>query len=246
MKSSITVHVETAWRDMDKVRNRGDIVVVVDVLRASTTIVNIFANGGIRVYPVETVPKARIMKEKNSNILLCGERGGLKPSGFDLGNSPLEYTPEVVDGRWIVMTTTDGTKAMNQARGVQKPVLIGACTNSTAVARKAFDLAEELGSGISIVAVGRKGEFSLEDFLGGGLIVKRLPEDRCSYSDTALAAMSLTEIATEDFLLLFNSSSHARELREIGLGKDVDFASRIDKFEVVPILNRENNYFEST
>jgi len=244
MRSNISVHIETAWKDMDKVRQRRDVVVVVDVLRASTTIVNIFANGGTRVYPVETVREARIMKKENPRILLCGERGGLKPSGFDLGNSPLEYVPEVVGERWIVMTTTDGTRAMIQARRVQRPVIIGACVNSATVARKAFDLAGELGSGISIVAAGRKGEFSLEDFLGAGLIANRLPEDQCDYSDTVLAAISLTEGETEDFQALFNTGSHAKELKAIGLGQDVDFASGIDKFEIAPTLNSENSYFE--
>ncbi len=229
---------------MDKVRQRKDVVVVVDVLRASTTIANIFANGGARVYPVETVREARNMKKENPQILLCGERGGLKPSGFDLGNSPLEYTPETVGGRWIVMTTTDGTKAMIQARRVQRPVLVGACVNSTAVAEKAFEFADKLGSGISIVAAGRKGEFSLEDYLGAGLIAKKLPEDRCDYSDAVLAAMSLTETKPEDFLTLFDKGSHAKELREIGLGGDVDFASGIDRFGVVPTIKGKNNYFE--
>ena len=244
MRSNIIVHIETTWRNMGKVKRRRDVVIVVDVLRASTTIVNIFANGGVRVYPVETVREARIMKKENPQILLCGERGGLKPSGFDLGNSPLEYVPEVVNGRWIVMTTTDGTKAMIQASEVQRPVIIGACINSTAVARKAFNLADELGSGITIVAAGRKGEFSLEDFLGAGLIAKRLPADRCDHSDTVLAAVSLTERGVEDFQDLFNTGSHAGELREIGLGRDVDFASGIDKFEIAPILNGENRYFK--
>lgn len=244
MKSPINVHVETAWRDMKKVRSRRDVVVVVDVLRASTTIVNAFANGAIRIYPVETVDEARTKKDVNPQVLLCGERGGLKLPDFDLGNSPLEYVPETVDGKWIVLTTTDGTKAVNEAKRVQRPVLIGACINSAAVANRAFDLAMEIGSGVSIVAAGRKGEFSMEDFLGAGLIAKKMPRDRCVFSDTAIAAISLTGTEREDFVSLFNASSHARELRKIGLGEDVTFASGIDRFEVVPILSQTGEYLE--
>lgn len=244
MGSRIKIHVETAWTAMNKAIQREDIVVVVDVLRASTTVVNAFANGAERVYPVETIREARAMKKENPEILLCGERGGLRPFGFDLGNSPLEYSPELIRGRWIVMTTTDGTKAMNRARATQRPVLVGACINSAAVATRAFELACNLGSGVSIVAVGRKGDFSLEDFLCAGLIARKLPEDRCDCSDAALAAISLIEDENERFLTLFNGSSHAGELKEIGLGRDVAFASDIDRFRIVPVLNRGDGYFK--
>jgi len=229
---------------MSKVVQRRDIVVVVDVLRASTTVVNAFANGALRVYPVETIREALAMKKTNPEILVCGERDGLRPRGFDLGNSPLEYTPETVRGRWIAMTTTDGTRAMNRARATQGPVLVGACINSAATARKAFELAGKLGSGVSIVAVGRKGEFSLEDFLCAGLIAGKLPEDKCEYSDAVFAAICFTNNANKRFVTLFNKSSHVGELKEIGLGKDVAFASNIDKFGIVPVLNRGDSYFK--
>jgi 2-phosphosulfolactate phosphatase len=244
MKSHIDVHVETVWKDMKKVRSRRDVVVIVDVLRASTTIVNAFANGAIRIYPVETVDEARTKKKTAPHILLGGERGGFKLPEFDLGNSPLEYIPETVNGKWIVLTTTDGTRAVKEAKRVQRPVLIGACINSAATANRAFDLATEIGSGVSIVAAGRKGEFSMEDFLGAGLIAKKMPQDKCEFSDSAMAAISLTGTEREDFVSLFNASSHARELREIGLGEDVAFASRIDTFEVVPILSKTGEYLE--
>ncbi len=244
MKPCVEIHVETAWKEMQKIRSRQDVVVIVDVLRASTTIVNAFANGATRVYPVETVSEARRMKEENSSFLLCGERNGLKPSGFDLGNSPLEYDFEIVNGKWIVLTTTDGTKAIKEAKTVHKPVLIGACVNSSAVARRAFKLAAELGSGVSVVAAGRKGQFSLEDFLGAGLIAKKMPKGKCEYSDSALAAISLTGTESEDFLDLFTSSSHAKELEEIGLERDVAFASSIDRFDIAPNLDRTGRYIE--
>jgi 2-phosphosulfolactate phosphatase len=240
----IKVYVETAWKAMNQVIQRRDIVVVVDVLRASTTVVNAFANGAVRVYPVETIREAWAMKRENPEIILCGERGGLRPRGFELGNSPLEYTSERVRGRWLVMTTTDGTRAMNRARATQRPVLVGACINSAAAARRAFELAGDLSSGVSIVAVGRKGDFSLEDFLCAGLIAGKMPEDGCDYSDAALAAISLTEDADESFPTLFNKSSHASELKDIGLGRDVVFASNIDKFRVVPMLERGASHFK--
>jgi 2-phosphosulfolactate phosphatase len=244
MSSSINVHVETVWRNMEKVRSRRDVVVIVDVLRASTTIVNAFTNGATRVYPVETVDEARIKKNENPKMLLCGERRGLKLQDFDLGNSPLEYNPDIVDGKWIVLTTTDGTRAVNEAKSVQRPVLIGACINAAAVADRAFRLATEIGSGVSVVAAGRKGQFSMEDFLGAGLIAKKMPQERCLFSDAALAATSLTGTEREDFVSLFNASSHAKELREIGLGDDVVFASSIDASTTVPILGKSGKYLE--
>jgi len=239
------INIELAWRDMDRVIRRQDIVVVVDVLRASTTIATAFVNGAERVYAVESLRQAQRIRQERPQLLLCGERGGIKPEGFDLGNSPLEYTPETVGGRELLITTTDGTKAMIHAQKVGRPVLIGSCVNCSAASKEAFELAAGLDSGISIVSAGRRGEFSLEDFLGAGLIVKGLPKDDCLLSDTALAAVTLANRERGEFLRLFNASSHARELREIGLEKDVDFASEIDKFNEVPILRPGKTYFET-
>ena len=203
------------------------VCLVIDVLRATSTIVTALSNGALLVKPVEKIEEAINMKEKD--FLLCGERNGLKIEGFDLGNSPLEYKKEIVKGKKIVLTTTNGTKAIKLLKA-SKIIAVSFLNVSFAVnAVKNF---EE----INIVCSGTNGKFSLEDFLLSGLIVKLL--NRKDIDDASKVAMHYYE-SVENVESEIRKSSHAQRLINLGFEKDIIFCSQIDLFNTVPILKND-------
>lgn len=161
-------------------------VVVIDMLRATSVITTALSNGCAKVIPVVTVEEAlEIAKADRKNTVLGGERKALKIEGFDLSNSPLEYTQDIVQNKAIVMTTTNGTKAIKGCEGA-RDILIGALINGGAVARKLI----ELNNDVVFVNAGTHGEFSIDDFICTGYIIdcmlKYLQEDRAKVGDMDL------------------------------------------------------------
>jgi 2-phosphosulfolactate phosphatase len=234
----LTVNLEFAAKDAVKAVRRGDIIIVIDVLRCSSTIVTALANGAKGIIPVETIKEAWTHHRKHPEFLLAGERKGLKPKEFDLGNSPLDFSPETVKEKNIILTTTSGTKAISSAKKGRK-VLVGAFLNVEAVAEAALKIAEKSQAGISIVLSGRIGHFSLEDFLCAGAIVQSLLTKKVELSDAALASLLAFQKALESLSTIVQRGSHARYLESIGLKEDVLFCSRMNVFQVVPVLEGE-------
>ncbi|PLV56906.1 2-phosphosulfolactate phosphatase family protein [Thermotoga sp. SG1] len=204
---------------------KDETVVVVDVLRATSTIVTALANGAKEVVPVKTVEEALLRKEKD--VLVCGERNAEKVKGFDLGNSPLEYKSELVFGKTIVLTTTNGTQIIEKVEG--DSVIAASFLNVSAV----VEYLKEKES-ITVVCAGTSGRFSLEDFLLAGMIVKRLKRD--DLLDGALVAMKYFESVKNIREEIKRFSSHAKRLISLGFEKDVDFCTTEDLYNVVPIL----------
>ncbi|MBS7654517.1 2-phosphosulfolactate phosphatase, partial [Candidatus Bathyarchaeota archaeon] len=112
---SIKVNIEFLAKDSEKAAKRGDLIIIIDALRCCSSIVTALANGAEAIIPVKTLREAYRIHARNPKYLLAGERGGLKPRGFDLGNSPLEYTSERVHGKIILLTTTSGTTAITRS-----------------------------------------------------------------------------------------------------------------------------------
>ena len=146
--------------------------VVVDVLRASSTIVAALAAGAHAIYPVVSTEEAIKLATSlgREDALLAGERRGLKVEGFDLGNSPREFTPETVGGKRVVMSTTNGTRALVAVAGAER-VLVASFLNLSAVAAACAD-AERL----AVVCAGREGRFSIDDAVCAGMLLGRLKE----------------------------------------------------------------------
>ena len=227
---------------------------MIDVLRASTTIISALAHGAAGVRPVLTVEAARALAASSaagSTMLLGGERGGLRIDGFDLGNSPREYAPARVAGRRIVITTTNGTAALD-ACGLAAEVLIGGIVNRTAVAARARELAMVHGTaGIHLVCAGTDGQVTEEDILAAGGIldaVNCLPDADCDTLDaSAMVAREafrgvLATAADADTTLAiaaaFALSRGGRNLIELGMHADLPAAAAIDSLPVVPRLTR--------
>ncbi|WP_425061256.1 putative 2-phosphosulfolactate phosphatase [Sporomusa carbonis] len=204
--------------------------VVIDVLRATTSIVTACVNGCERVIPVKTVEEALEIKAKYPDALLAGERKGLLIPGFDLGNSPYEYTEEQVVGKTIIMTTTNGTLALSKA-AVAHRVYILAFANAASVTKLLLNTQED----IVILCAGSEGQFSLEDALCAGLLADRL-SSKAILSDTAAAAQAMYRDFAADLLKKVAKSSHAQYLISIGFANDVALCLEQDTLAVTPVF----------
>ncbi|PLV59492.1 2-phosphosulfolactate phosphatase family protein [Thermotoga sp. KOL6] len=204
---------------------KSEVAVVIDVLRATSTIVTALANGAKRVIPVRTVKEA--LEKRRENVLICGEREARKIEGFDLGNSPLEYKKEIVFGKVIVLTTTNGTQVIEKIKS--KEIIAASFLNALAVVKYLRDKRD-----IVFVCAGTNGEFSSEDFLLAGAIVKRLGRE--DLKDGAHVAKKYFESVKDLREEIKQHSSHARKLISLGFEKDVDYCLRENVSDVVPIL----------
>jgi len=213
-------------------------VVVIDVLRATTTIVTALANGAKAVVPAATSEEAVRLTanlEKNG-ILLAGERKSLKIEGFQLGNSPREMTPEVVAGKTIFLSTTNGTPALVAAQA-GAPVLVGAAVNFTALAERARALFTER-SDLAIVCAGREKQFALEDAYTAGRLIKAVkkgvPPKKLTLNDAAQVSLDLTA-RYKNWRDALEQCDAARQLAEVDLAADVAFSAKADRFAAVPV-----------
>jgi len=239
----VRVHLELIGRDASRAAKRGDVTVIVDALRSSSTIITALSNGARGIIPACTLKEAIQLYENHPGALLAGERNMVKPPTFHMGNSPLEYTRNRVSGRTIILTTTDGTRAIKLASKGAKAVLIGAFLNASSVAHASYDLALKMEADISLIVVGKKGRFAIEDFLGAGFIIRRLPNvrrliDSALIDDGALWAYYSAEIAEKNLKETIYQGEHAKKLKASGFHKDVEFCSRVDVFNSVPILEK--------
>ena len=230
-----TVNVEFTAKDAVRGVERGDLIIVVDVLRCTSTIVTALANGATDVTAVKSVSEARALKSKNPTSILAGERGGLPPKGFELGNSPRDFTAKKVKGRSIIITTSSGTQAINNASKAET-VLMGSFLNLTAVAEKALQTAAAKDVGLTVVMSGRIGSFSLEDYLCAGGIVTKWEDEELEFSDAAYASLLGYKAASRDLLDHILRGTHAQGLVNLGLGEDVSFCCERDRYAVVLIL----------
>jgi 2-phosphosulfolactate phosphatase len=211
-------------------------VVVLDVLRASTSIVEALAAGARTLYPVATIEEAIRLANTlgREEVLLAGERKALPIEGFDLGNSPAEFTRKRVAGKTIVMSTTNGTIAL-AAAGAGSRVVVGAWTNFRTVVE---ELVRSEASPVFLCA-GRDRAFGLEDAVCAGQmaarVMKALPESGWELNDGAVAAIALAE-RFPDPAALFPTTAAGRAIVEAGLGADLAFCARRDIRKVLPVL----------
>lgn len=200
------------------------VVVAIDVLRASTTIVTAIGNGCTEIVPVASVDDAWAAFRSRPDALLCGERKGKRIDGFDLGNSPLEYTSEAVNGRSLILTTTNGTVLLERHRKCER--VIGCFANLYSVIRH---LTSSCGiRDVHLACAGKLNRPGLEDIACAGAMVS-LIQRRCSEidcDDGALTAAAVWQRFDGSASEAVSSGTHARYLRSIGFGSDVVFCSR--------------------
>jgi 2-phosphosulfolactate phosphatase len=229
----IRVDIELRARDAGEAVRRGDLIIVIDALRSGTSIVHALSSCAEAVIPVLSLREAYKFRAQHPEYLLAGERGGRRPAGFDLGNSPLEFSSGVVGGRTLVMTTTSGTAALVRSRKA-KWVLVGAFLNAEAVAEKAEEIASREGIDISFVLAGEKGKFSLEDALCAGAIADELTATKVRLSDKAYVALLAYKQAGSDLAGNVMEAEHATHLVGLGLRGDVVFSCKLNTSISVP------------
>ncbi len=220
----------------------GSAVIVIDLLRASTTIATALAHGATEVIPFQT-PESALASRKSTN-LLGGERNGIRIPGFDLGNSPLEYTRSRVHSRRISFTTTNGTRAILHAdAGSANVITIGSLVNLSAVS----DFISKLNLPVNILCAGTGGRVSLEDCLAAGAFIERLTANplRAHHTieadDQALMMLKLWRSESPGLGRLqeaVSSSAGGRNLLALGFSLDIRECIRIDSHPVVPVFHR--------
>lgn len=238
----------------------GGTVVVIDVLRASTTIAHALHAGAQCVIPCVDIDEARqiAVDLPAGQAVLGGERGGLPIEGFHLGNSPSEFTPDVVRGKTVVFTTTNGTRAMARARQAAE-ILIGSFVNATAIVARAAASPQ-----VHLLCAGSGGDITREDVLAAGLFAARLTDLAKGFfelqNDEARLAIEVWQHAaaahaaewqttrsanlvpanTDWLTELVRNSKGGRNLTRIGLQADIADAARLDRFELLPVLDLAN------
>ncbi len=212
--------------------------VVIDVLRASTTVVTALHNGCRSIIPVTTLSEALKTATRYPGALLAGERKTLKPPHFDLGNSPLEYYAQRISDKDIILTTTNGTRALRTIENAES-IVVAALVNLQAVAQFLLKSKKD----VLICCAGTDGAFSLEDTLCAALLISELMEKNPDFtlSESAYwhvnALNSLVEKRDDlsgAVKQLIERSDHARRLIKLGFAEDVEFCSRLNVMDVVP------------
>jgi 2-phosphosulfolactate phosphatase len=231
------VHVLTRKEELDSVRVQAKVVVVLDILFATTTMVAALAGGATEVVPVLDEAAARAEGERCAAgcFVLAGELYAETLPGF-VHPAPLALLAHGIEGKTVVYSTTNGTVAMSQAAGAAR-VYCGALLNASRLAQHV--VARHAGDTVLIVCSGSGNNFNLEDFYGAGCFVERFAEllgDAADFSDAAKAARALYRSAPAPQALL--DSRVGRMMAARGLAREVEFAARLDAFPVVPSLER--------
>ncbi len=226
----------------------GGTVVVIDVLRAATTLCHALEAGVAEVVPCVEIEEAQAAAASVSgNVVLGGEREGLPVEGFDLGNSPSEYTPDRVGGKTLVFTTSNGTRALHHARLADR-VLLGAFVNASAVVRELLGREQ-----VHILCSGTHGQYSEDDVLLAGMLVERLERTGgFNYAQNAQAvtarefwlnsfplpkAVGAEPLEPELLVPKLRQSAGGRNLVAVGLEGDLIDAAQMDRFECVPVYD---------
>jgi 2-phosphosulfolactate phosphatase len=238
----------------------GGTVVVIDVLRASTTIVHALAAGAVRVVPCVDIDEARRIAADlpAGQAVLGGERGGLAIEGFHLGNSPSEFTRETVRGKTVVFTTTNGTRAMARARQAAE-VLVGAFVNAAAIVNQLSGREK-----VHLLCAGTCEQVTREDVLAAGLLAARLMaragvkydlandearlaieawrQAAAGHEDDwqAVGSKNRSVDATAWLTEIVRDSTGGRSLMRLGLAADIADAARLDRFDLVPVLDLQH------
>ncbi|WP_288373629.1 2-phosphosulfolactate phosphatase [uncultured Algoriphagus sp.] len=204
----------------------GKIVVVVDIFRATSTMVAALATGIEEIETFADLEACRTMKQKG--YLIAGERNGQTVEGFDLGNSPVALLDNNFSGQKLAMTTTNGTLAISKSEGASE-ILIGAFPNLSATVK----YIQALKKDVLIHCAGWKGRFNLEDSLYAGALAKALESTHESSDDGAMAMKSLFEKEGNQLKKYLSQASHAKRLQNHGIEKDIDFCLTFDLYELV-------------
>lgn len=209
------------------------IVVVVDIFRASTTIITALANQVYCILPLSGLEECREMAREG--YIIAGERNGKKAEGFSLGNSPLSYLDGAYAKKKIAMTTTNGTLAIEKSKPGSAEVLIGAFVNLQAT----INYIQQTENDVLVHCAGWKGKFNLEDSLYAGALVNGLKDSHGQHCDGAIAMQALYLQHQQDIPSFLQQASHAKRLQNHNIEADIAFCLSIDLYDIVVKLKDE-------
>ena len=238
MKPTIDVCLSPALFPMFDTKE--SIVVVIDVLRATSSICIAFEYGAEMIVPVASVEESFAYKSKG--FLVGAERQGAMLEGFDFGNSPFSYMQDIIKGAKISLTTTNGTQAINTARNAHK-IAIGSFLNLDSLC----NWLRVQNRNVLCLCSGWKNSFNLEDTLCAGAIAEQLKDDfdLSDFRDATLAAQHLYNAAKNDIYKFLEESSHRKRLSRLNINDDVIFCLKPNQTNVVPVLKGNALYNEN-
>jgi 2-phosphosulfolactate phosphatase len=221
---------------VDELFLRDKNVIVIDVLRASTTIAMALMNGAREIIPVSTIESAvKISGNLFGDVVLRGgERNGKMIEGFNLGNSPAEYVPDAVKGKTIIFCTTNGSSAIVKSRYAKNLVVAGFINMATVI-----EFIKEVNEDFYILCAGKQSLFCIEDSVCAGMIISLLMNDEAisiELNDPAVAAAVLYKSMGKNLQRTIRAADHGKYLTEIGFKNDIKLCTDIDSVPVLPVL----------
>lgn len=218
--------------DINESKLENKIAIVIDMFRATSVITTALSNGCKEVIPFLTIEESKEYADtlNRNEYVLGGERNAIKIEGFDLSNSPLEYTKEVVKDKSVIMTTTNGTRTLTEC-GAAKRIFIAAMINGKTVAEKLAEINED----VVIVNAGTNGNFSMDDYICSGYIINEILKIRknVDLTDIAKTANMIYESNT-DIISYVKEATHYSVMRSLGLDDDIDYCIKKDIIDIVP------------
>lgn len=208
------------------------IAVIIDIFRATSSICYGIENGAEAIIPVAQVEECSAYKEFGYS--LAAERNGEVVTGFDFGNSPFSYTPEKVAGKTIVLTTTNGTHAIELARKA-KALVAGSFLNLTSLSNWLASRNED----ILLICAGWKNKMNLEDTLFAGAVADKLGIGNYKTDDATIAAYDLYQLGKNDLDTYLKKTSHSERLKKLGIEKDIAFCLQVNLTTAIPVLQDE-------
>ena len=222
-----TVISPSLFRQIESIEDK--IVVVIDILRATSTITTIINNDAKALIAVKNESSA--LEYKSDNYLIGGERNGETIPGFDFGNSPFDYNKDLVRNKTVILTTTNGTKCIEMSSNASE-VIIGSFLNLTAV----VNYVQGKGKDIVLFCAGWKDKVNLEDSLFAGAFALKI--QNAIKDDSTLLCMKAYENGEEDLFETLKKSNHFNRLKNKGVVDDIKYCCNIDTTDVVPKLKK--------
>ncbi|MGG7179116.1 2-phosphosulfolactate phosphatase family protein [Clostridium paraputrificum] len=217
------------------------VVVVIDILRATSVITTAMMNGCKEVLPLLTVEEAFEKKKEfpNDSCVLGGERRAVKIEGFDFSNSPLEYTRKIVENKTLIITTTNGTRTLTSCKSSEE-VFIGCMLNASAVAKRLLDINKD----VVIVNSGTNGQFSMDDYICTGFIIYKMLEGSSKLDLTDIAKTSVKIYEEYPGVIDYiKDARHYNVMMDLGLEKDIEYCIQKDITDIVP--EYKNGYIKN-
>ncbi len=242
MRKINVVHTQSLIKDELVLKDKN--VIIIDVLRASTTMTIALANGAKEIIPADNVSTAAMIAKGTGNSLLCGERAGKIVEGFDLGNSPIEYSEEVVKDKVLVFSTTNGTSSVVKAKYARNCVI--ACFVNLSEIVKCIRLLED---DVTLICSGKLNNFCLEDVICAGVIIEQVnksqtKDNKYICGDPGHAAIELAKSfvlekgtpSVKRILKMLRNTEHGKFLISLGLDKDLSVCSKVDSNPFLPLF----------